>query len=614
MKKIAAVFLSVLCLPAQQQDNINPVRPKAPIFWRPYLPVTVPPVRLANTSRLNALIRGGILYLTAQDAIALALENNIDIESERYDASGWRLERAEAGGALPGVPTGASLTSSVASGQGVLGSQAAAGVRISGANGGTAGNTNVTVQQVGTVAQTYDPTIQESTSFSHRSLPQPNAIQSVTSNLIQGQRVFTGSYQQGFETGGSVNVSYNEHYLNENAPTDLLNPSVAPSASIQIQHNLLQGLGIAVNTKDIRVAKANVHISDLNFQSQVERTVSTVLSTYYALVGDYEDFTAKRDALETSRKFLSETRRRVELGAAAQLDIATAQNQEAIAAQAQVNSMTGIRQAELQLKNLISRTGSADPAISDVQIIPLDRLTALTELEFPPLKELVTRAFHNRSDLLAAQENANVSDISAIATTNGLLPSAIVIASKNNQGTAGTPRIVRGQTANSYFNGGIGTALGQIFRNNFPTEGITAGIQLQARDRVAEADYAIDQLSLRQQRLSVAKTMNQAQVDIANALVALSQARARYDAAVQNRILQQQLFDAEQKKYAAGESTTYNVTQQQRDLVNGQSSELGALISWHNAKIALEENAGMTLEVNHISMKDVQAGKIPARP
>ncbi|HZL57517.1 MAG TPA: hypothetical protein VFC21_10565, partial [Bryobacteraceae bacterium] len=192
MKKIAAVFLSVFCLPlgAQQQDNINPVRPKAPIFWRPYLPVSVPPVRLANTSRLNALIRGGILYLTAQDAIALALENNIDIESERYDASGWRLERAEAGGALPGVPTGASLTSSVASGQGVLGSQAAAGVRISGANGGTAGNTNVTVQQVGTVAQTYDPAIQESTSFSHRSIPQPNAIQSVTSNLIQGQRIF----------------------------------------------------------------------------------------------------------------------------------------------------------------------------------------------------------------------------------------------------------------------------------------------------------------------------------------------------------------------------------------------------------------------------------------
>ena len=76
-------------------------------------------------------------------------------------------------------------------------------------------------------------------------------MQSVTRVLIQGQRIYTGSYQQGFETGGSINVSYNNHYLNENAPSDLLNPSVAPTLSISLQQNLLQGFGVAVNTKDI---------------------------------------------------------------------------------------------------------------------------------------------------------------------------------------------------------------------------------------------------------------------------------------------------------------------------------------------------------------------------
>ena len=140
MKRLTSLLLA-FCLPAwtqQHQDDINPVRPTGPVILRPYLPATIPPVRLGNSGILHELIRGGILYLTAQDAIALALENNIDIESNRYDATGWRLERAQAGGALPGVPTGASLTSSVASGQGVLGSQAAAGVKISGASGGTA--------------------------------------------------------------------------------------------------------------------------------------------------------------------------------------------------------------------------------------------------------------------------------------------------------------------------------------------------------------------------------------------------------------------------------------------------------------------------------------------
>jgi outer membrane protein TolC len=275
-----------------------------------------------------------------------------------------------------------------------------------------------------------------------------------------------------------------------------------------------------------------------------------------------------------------------------------------------VNSLAAIRQSELQLKNLISRTGAADPEIAAVQIVPLDRIPPPSSVETPPLKTLVTMALANRSDLQAAKENANVSEISAIATVNGLLPSAIVIATKNNQGTAGVPRVVGGQTADKYFVGGMGTALGQIFRNNFPTQSVAAGIQLQAFDRVAEADYGIDQLSLRQQQLGVAKTLNQAQVDIANSLVALSQARVRYEAAVQNRILQQQLYEAEQKKYAAGESTTYNVTQQQRDLINGQSSELSALVSWQNAKLSLDQNIGVTLEANHVSLKDAQTGKV----
>ena len=111
-----------------QSLSIEPVKPYAPILWRPYLAPEVPPVRLTNSSRLQSLIRAGNLYLTAQDAIALVLENHLDIEVARYNPilAAWQLERALAGGALPGVPSGASQAGSVASGQGVAGSQAAA--------------------------------------------------------------------------------------------------------------------------------------------------------------------------------------------------------------------------------------------------------------------------------------------------------------------------------------------------------------------------------------------------------------------------------------------------------------------------------------------------------
>jgi outer membrane protein TolC len=610
---IAAGLCCVLLSPAAfAQQAIAPVRPAAPVFWRPYLAPTVPPVSLANSGRLADLIRAGKLYLTAQDAIALALENNIDIAVARYTPFDleWRVERAEAGGALPGVPTGASQTASVASGQGVLGSQAAAGIRLGGAGGGPGGTANATVAQVGPVTANLDPSLQESSTFSHKTLPQPVVVQSMTPVLVQGQRVFTGSYQQGFLTGGGATVSYNEHYLHENAPTDFLNPSVAPTLSISVQHNLLQGMGIAVNARSITVAKMNLRASDLNFRTQVENTVVNVLDAYYGLVADFDDLKAKQDAVDTANKFLDESKRRLELGALAQLDVTTAQDQVAIGQQALVNSQAAIEQQQMQLKNLISRTGTGDPSIAEVQIVPVDRLVIPPADDLPPIRTLVQKALAGRSDLLAEQSSAKASEVAALGTINGLLPSAQAFATKSNAGTAGAPHVVQGRTANPYFVGGMGTALGEIFRNNFPSQSIGAFGQIQIYDRQAEADYAIDQLQLRQQQLTTARDFNQAQVDVTNAVVALRQARARHDAGVQNRILQEQLLDAEQKKFNLGASTSYNVIQQQRDLATARAAELGALVTYEGARINLDQMTGATLEANHISLSEAHEGKV----
>jgi outer membrane protein TolC len=166
------------------------------------------------------------------------------------------------------------------------------------------------------------------------------------------------------------------------------------------------------------------------------------------------------------------------------------------------------------------------------------------------------------------------------------------------------------QSPNPYFVGGTGTALGQIFRRNFPTEGVGAFYQMRLHNGQAQADYGIDQLQLRQTQLENEKNVKQAQVDILNSVVALQQARARYDAAVQNRILAKQLFDAEQKKFALGASTPYNVIQQQRDLTAAQSGELSSLVTYNNARIALDQTLGTTLESNQISIADVRTGKL----
>ncbi len=601
------------------QQAIEPVAPHAPVFWRPYAAPEVPEARLANSTRLRDLIRAGKLYLTVQDAIALALENNIDLEVSRYDPilQAWNLQRRQAGGALPGVPPGATQAASVASGQGVLGSQAAAGVSA-GTTTTVRSTSNTLIAQVGPVTPTLDPSIQESTTFSHRTILEPNLVQSATSVLVQNQRIYSGSLQAGFLSGGTLTASYTDHYLNENAPTDVLNPSVNSSFSIQFVQNLLQGFGVAVNARFITVAKINLETSELNFKTQVIATVVNVLNNYNALVADYEDMKAKNSALEAAKTFYEDTRKQVEIGTLADIELTRASSQIASSQQDLVTSETSLRQGELRLKNLISRNGTEDPIVASAQIIPLDRLTIPEKDDLPPAKDLIEKAMANRSDLAAEKVNITTAEILALGTKNGVLPTLLGVAAESQAGLSGTARVVTVptptgpsvETANPYFVGGVGNALGQVFRHNFPTEVGGAAFSAPLHNRQAQADYGIDQLQLRQTQLGVQKDFKQAQVDVLNAVVALQQSRARYDASVKNRVLAQRLLDAEQKKYALGASTPYNVIQQQRDLVAAQSTEIGTLVAYSNARVSLDQTLGTTLEANHISIAEARAGKV----
>lgn len=654
-RQVAASALCLLCVaPAgwtQQGQSIEPERPTGFVFLRPYETPTVPPVRTANSLRLRDLIRAGKLYLTAQDAIALALENNIDIELARYTPTidQWNLQRSEAGGALPGVPSGQSQAGSVVSGEGVSGSQSAAGVSSGG--GSTAQNNavNATISQIGPVTPTLDPVFQSTESYSHRSLLEPNEVVAGVADLQQNTRNYSEAISEGVITGGQVSLTYRDSYLNENAPTDLLNPENGTTLSFSFRHNLLQGFGVAVNSRLITIAKANLQLDDVNFKGEVISTIANVLNLYYGLSADYEDVKAKQSALDVAQQFYQNNKKQVELGTMAPLDVTTAEAQVASSQQDLVVSQTTLEQQEISLKNVLSRNGLADPLIREAQIIPLDHITVPEQDSLPPLKQLITTALTNRTDIAANKINLSNSQISALGTANGLLPQLAALVSASTQGLSGKPQLVvfppstpaaqsqNGQTAGSgptpvlpgfaacpstappgstcllpdrYFVGGIGTALGQMIRRDFPSQSAGGFIAPTLRNRQAQADYAIDQLSLRQTELENQRSLNQVAVDVSNQVIGLQQARVRYQAAVHNRILEQQLLEAEQKKFSLGASTTFLVVQQQRDLVTAQSNEVAALVTYSNARIALDQTLGTTLETNHVTVREALSGKV----
>jgi outer membrane protein len=600
---------ALLAQSVEEPAAIVPVRPTAPLV-RSYQAPTVPPIRLSDSGRLQGLIRAGVLYLSVEDAIVLALENNIDLEIARYGPilADWNLERAEAGGALPGVPSGAAQAGAVAAGQGVSGSQQSAGVTAGGPPP-TGTSTNATISQIGPIAQTLDPIVQETTTFSHISSPQFNTTQSGNPLLILNTHAYTGSYQEGFLFGGNVTASYSDHYLKENAATDFLNPSVAPTLGVTFRQNLLQGLGAAVNGRQIEVSRINRAISDLSFQAQVSNTVATVLAQYYSLAADYADQRAKRQAVEVAQQLYQDAQRREQLGAASALDVTVAQSQLASAQSDLVIAETNFQQGQLQLKVLLGRRGALDPLLDNVQVLPLNRIEIPAEDEVAPVPDLIREAFANRPDLAINAANLKSQQVSAIGTSNGTLPTLQVFGSMTQAGLAGTQR---GQAPQNFV-GGIGTALGQVFRRDFPSQLVVPVFVAQIHDRMALADNAIDQLQIRQTELSNQKDSNQVQVEVQNYVIGLRQARVRYQAAVRNRVLQQQLFSSEQEKLSLGASTASDVIQIDRDFVNAQTAEISAEASYVQARIALDQAVGRTLTANHVSIQEAKTGVV-ARP
>lgn len=615
---ILSVFtlLAVQCV-AQEEPPQVVEKPHAPLLVRSYRPTSVPPVNTRNSDLLHSLIRAGRLYLTVQDAIAVAIENNLDLEVDRYGplSAEWSLQRAEAGGPLRGVTNGSTLVNQATSGQGVAGSQAAAGLSTS--NSGTVGgNGGAIISQIGPVTQTLDPALQNATVFSHVTTPEPITIQSGTAALVDTHHVINNLVQQGFLSGGYVQVSANESYLQENAATDLLNPSVAPVVQIYVRHNLLQGFGTGVNGRFIRVAQKNLQGAQETFRSQLLNVVSNVLNLYWDLVTDNDDLAVRQRAVDQAQKFYDDTRKQIELGVIPRFEATRAesglQNSRQLLSIAQATA----EQQENLLKNGISRNGLGDPLLDAARVVTLDHIEVPEQDQLPGLRELVTQALANRPDIALGKLNHETSEISAVGTANGVLPSLQGFAAVSARGLSGTSTpLSSGLTAEPYYVGGLGNALGQVFRDNFPSRSAGALFQGYLQNHVAQGDYGVDQLQLRQGDLIERRNQNQLVVEISNYVVALRQARSRYSQAVDSRKLQQELLDKSQQAFSFGAATISDVEAAEVALVAAQETEVTSLAAYSHARISLDQVLGQTLDVNHVSvdraLKGIRAATQP---
>jgi outer membrane protein len=593
------------------------VPPQAfPSLLKPYQQIKVDEPAITNSPRLDQLVHDGKLELTLQDAVELALENSLDIAVQRYypwiaDAS---ILKAKAGGLGYSTP-GANFSSSTAN----------------------------------LPSLSYDPTLSGTAGVSDALTPVNNPFISGTGvagelNLVTHTTEFNTQYSQNFDTGTNLNISWNNTRSSSNSTENFFNPAVQSTLTIGFSQALLNGFGIAVNTRNIRIAKNNRKIADWAFAQQAITTITNTIIAYWELVYARANVKVDEQAITVSQKLYDDNKKQLDAGTMAPLDVTRAKSELATDRQNLIVAQTAQLQNEQILKNAITKNPLA-PNVVNLEIITTDQPTQPAAIENPSFEDSIKEAFAKRPELQEQLYNLKNGEIDIEATRKALLPTLTLSGQYSSVGLAGNTPIPGATTftnsevpivdangnpvtvdvggvptpifepiVNTAVAGtiqqGFGNAQSQIFHNRFPEYAAQLTLNLPLRNRSAQADSARSILTQRQQETALQQLKNAALLDVRNTYIALTQDRAQVDAASEARQLQQETFDAEQKKYRLGASTVYNVILTQRDLIAAQGTELRALANLEEAKANYERALGRTLDVNHVTIADAKSGEV----
>jgi len=578
-----------------------------PNLLAPYSPIRIEAPGLTNSPRIDQLIHDGKLELSMQEAVELALENSMDIVVQRYNPwfADTSILKANAGGfgfTTPGAVFG----------------------------GSSANNPLLN----------YDPLITTTLSIDDRNVPVNNPLTSGTgtglsslARLTLHTSTFNTQYSQGFHTGTTFYSFWDNTRSSSTSAANLFNPSVQSSIFVGFQQQLLNGFGRSVNTRNIRIAKNNRKIADWAFTQQAITTVTNTITAYWELVFARENVKVQEQAVTVAQKLYNDNKKQLEIGTMAPLDVTRAESELATDRQNLIVAQTVHLQNQQILKNAISKNPLA-PNLVNVEIIPTELPSRPEAIEAPSFEEAAKEAFAKRPELQEEALNLLNGEIDLKATRNALLPTATLNAQYGSVGLAGnqpkfTTKTIAGVpvvdangnpvagdflpatqfTPNGIGQAGFGDAMSSVFHNNFPDYQVSLNVQIPIRNRSAQADNQRAILFQHQLEAQLQLLKNAALLDVRNTYIALTQDRAQVDAASKARELQQQTFDAEQKKYQLGASTVYLVIQTQRDLINAQGTELRALANLVEAKANYERAVGRTLEVNKVTIADAKSGE-----
>ncbi len=623
------------------REGVTGLAPTFLGFLGPYVRPKVPALFPGSPERLDALVRDGKLYLSLQDAIALALENNLDIEAERYNITLARTDvtRAAGGGSTRGIDYSITLP---ANGVGGPGSPLLNADTVN-ANPTTPTVTDLT--SLNSTTQTQQSLSELSTGFQYAAGPNiplfdPALIGdagyfrrsdtvTLASTTTTSGTTGTGSgtaggtvttpqpldfiaanlaYIQGFSTGLELEAIGNNASVVEYGSVGQRDPFSTPSTSVTLTQPLLRGFGRGVNLRYLRIARTNQKVSRLLFEEQVMQTIYGTSRLYYDLVSLGENVLVKEESLRAAEKQLSDDQQQETLGTLAPIELTRAKALESSSRFDLIQAQGLYKQQEIILRNELLRTASAAFTASFDEIVPTDKIIVPAKLEPLNVPSLVQQGLAERPDLEQAKLQVETGRISVNASRNAALPQVNLYANAQTRGASEQPYEALGSTGTGLPTTPTDLALGGLKVSTIYQAGLQ--VTLPLRNRVAESDAARDTIELRQVQARTEKLAQQIREEVETAVVALQTAQAAYEAAVESREYQSQLLDAERDKLSVGQSTDLAVLQNEAYLAQAKSTEIAARSNWMKARIQLDDATGDLLEKNHIELDDAIRGRI----
>jgi outer membrane protein TolC len=603
--------------PVTYQGPFNIEMPHSHNPLAPYRPSTVPELNLQNSQTLFALIRDGKLQISLQDAIALALENNLTLASFRYNfpIAQADLLRTKAGGQANGVNI--AVVSTTPSGFGASGGGGGSSSSSNAAAG--AGGIVTSTLGAGAAVPSFDPFLNFNGYVQHTVTPEPNVTQVGVELFKQNNIEVQSQYQQSFPLGTSLTVNYTGFRTANNSPFFAVNPELNSTFQVILNQPLLYGFGLASNERFIHIAKRNLQTTDLAFKEQVIATVTDIENLYWDLVNAYQDVQVKTRSLEYANQTLTDDQKQLELQNIPALQVMKDQSAVASSEGDLTIAKATLRHNELLIKDRLTRTD--DPSIDEVPVIPLDLQGGPDPNESKSIAELIDEAMKNRPEIGIFRNSAEVARQSLKDINSELLPVLNLYGYYGGTGTAG-PKNPNCSLGPEECATNLPTDFASMFANTFnysaPQYEVGVNLSINLRNRVVKADQFRAVLAYRQSQIAQEQQQKSLRFDIRDSQFALVQAQARVAATQKARDLAQKTFDIAKKEQDVGAISRYDTLVMEQGLAVAESAFFTAQTAYEKAKADIDRATGTTLDRTAVSIDDAKNGVVsriqPAKP